>query len=201
MIISWVSLLALFAFASATPTAYSGNTILALDIILLIAVVFVLAFVGAYAAINKQRKDSLCSRSTISTVVRYFFRLIDRNTVAYAVVIIVMAIFHGYGTLDRFIGSSTFLYFIIVLAVFAILYLLSGVIYITICYYFANVYYSMEEECQRLGNQLPDKSISMFFPLDLSSLYRQPEIRAVAICLRRAQPRPLSRREQAPSRL
>lgn len=82
---------------------------------------------------------------------------------AYAIVIIGLSILHGYHTLEKYISQQTLLYFIIAASIFTGLYVLSGIIYITICYCFSQVYQEMEKDCKRFGSNPPYKAKSIFY--------------------------------------
>ncbi len=75
---SWIVFSALLALVSAAPSTSSTDTMFVLDIILLVAVIFILIFAYIYSTVNKQQRNKIYSKSTAATLVRYPSRVLTR---------------------------------------------------------------------------------------------------------------------------
>lgn len=73
-------------------------------------------------------------------------------------IIIVLAVFCSYDTLNDYISQDTFQHFIITLIAYAGVYVLFGVFHIFIIYYFMNAYCEMEKNCYMLKSSPPPRN-------------------------------------------
>ncbi len=83
---------------------------------------------------------------------------------ACAIAVIIISIIHGTGALDNYIAGWMLLCFLIAFAAYAVVYLLLGVTYIVICYFFTSEYRENEKTCQLYKHELRESHLRNTLP-------------------------------------
>jgi hypothetical protein len=125
----------------------TGDTILVLDLILIIIIVFVFLFDLFVSFLNKQRKQRLHSKKTISIIIKYLFLSPCRHCIAYALTAVIISLFLAYSTLSQYISKGRLLAVVVVLVAYIVIYIILGVVLTWRCACYADNYQAQEKEC------------------------------------------------------